>query len=310
MKTVLASAALCFAPMIWAQQPTPLPADDRVLTIEINALANEQASSYVVVLSVGQISDTPDKAERLLRDRCKPFITDLQRPTIQANEVYTDFVSLKPMYQPKIEKGKVLGDVLAGFEYRQNLHIAYANPTQLPKILLAAAKYEIYDVVGVEARYNQANETFEHLRQRCFDYLKTYVKQLEELGIEAIDWERTISEKRSIFYPNDGYKTFQSEQILPTTVPFDPRTEKPVVERKSITSQYYQRLPAETFEIVVNKDMLEPTVQLVYDLRVNFIVPREQSKWEIRNEIIMPKQPAPVVYPTPSVVSDSSATGK
>ncbi len=68
-----------------------------IMTFEINAIANDLPTSYLVVLHVSQVAAAPDEAERLIKERHKALTKDLQK--INANQIHTEFVSLQPIYQ-------------------------------------------------------------------------------------------------------------------------------------------------------------------------------------------------------------------
>lgn len=284
---------LCLVPTgVYAQ--TPASPQPNIFTVPIRAISNQQPTEYIAILSVSQFADAADKAERMLTQRCKSFTSDLQRPPIQANQVITDFISLQPVYRPKYGASKKesetpkLGDNLVGFELRQNLHVSYTHAHQLTLILQAAAKNEIYELVKIEYRHKQAASIYEDLRKRSYEYLKTKMANLEQIGVSTENWEHYVEEQKLMYSPSGAYQTFATQQTIPSTAPFDPLKERPIWERLASNSQFYQRQPVETYDIVVNQDLLEPVMQFVYDLKIHFILPPTLPKVEYKNEFIMP----------------------
>ncbi len=287
-------SALC-ATVGYAQSPT-------TMTIEVHALANESATSYVATLALTQWADSADKAERLARERKTKFTRDLQALGVEG--IYAEFVALRPAFAPvygKAEKkggaAPKVGEQLRGFEYRANLRISYTNGDLLSAILVAATRQEIYDLIDVEYRHQNGEAVFANLRQRAFDYFRIYLPQLEDYGINAIDWQRYTQETRQVFAP-DQRQSLQTSAYLqtPTTIVAE-KGGMPVVERRALEDKSYRRLPAETFQIVVNPEVVEPCMQFVYTMRFQFVIPVEGQKIEYKNEIIMPPAPTPKPQP-------------
>lgn len=279
-----------------------------IMTFEINAIANDLPTSYLVVLHVSQVATTPEEAEQLMKERIKALTKDLQK--LNANQIHTEFVSLQPMYQNIHEKAKknaepiVLGEQLIGFDYRQNIRIAYTYPEQLAKIMMAASRQDIFEVVHTEARHNGSEAIFENLRGKCFDYMRLHLPRFEDQGIDVLDWERFMQEERQVFYPESQQKNFTSRQnsALNSPAPTAKKT-LPLISRQDHETKVYRRQPLETFEIVVNPDLIEPAIQFVYTMKIQMVVPQEGTKIEYKNEFIMPAPaPARSTY-TPPITS-------
>jgi len=269
----------------WSQSPNP-----NLMTVEIKAIANQQASSFVATFQVSQFGETPEQAEKALQDRCKPFFSDLQKPAIQASEYFVDFLEIRPIFKdsfftPKKGEKQFLGKFKRGVEIRQNIRICYDNANQLSKIALAAARYDIYELLNVEFRYKQSNNIFANLRAQCENYFRNYAVTLEELGVNALDWERTIEEQKYVVAIDASYKNIETQNILPNIGGFVTNN---LVKIEPIQTKFYQPLPVENFDIILNRDLLEPNMQFVYIFRVNFIVPNQHNKVELKNEIVMP----------------------
>jgi hypothetical protein len=297
---VLLSAA---ASPLFAQSNAP-----SIMTFEINAIANDLPTSYLVVLHVSQVATTPEEAEQLMKERVKALTKNLQK--INANQIHTEFVSLQPIYQKIYGKAKknaepaVLGEQLIGFDYRQNIRIAYNYPEQLSKIMIAASKQDIFEVVHTESRHNSSEAIFENLRGKCFDYMRLHLPRFEDQGIDVLDWERFMQEERQVFYPESQQKNFSSRQNSALNSP-TPTAKKtlPLISRQDHETKVYRRQPLETFEIVVNPELIEPAIQFVYTMKIQMVVPQEGTKIEYKNEFIMPAPaPARPTY-TPPITS-------
>ncbi len=281
---------IIFCYFIWSQNSWAQAANPKLMTVEIKAIANQQASSFVATFQVSQFGETPEKAEKALQDRCQPFFNELQKPAIQANEYFVDFLQIRPIFKdsfftPKKGEKQFLGKIKRGVEIQQNLRISYNNAAQFNKIALAAARFDIYELLNIEFRYAQSTNIFNNLRAQCENYFKNHVVTLEELGVNALDWERTVEEQKYVVAIDASYKNAESQNILAISGGF---TNNNLVQTQIQQTKFYEPLATENFDIIVNRDLLEPNMQFVYIFRAHFIVPNQHNTVELKNEIVMP----------------------
>lgn len=125
-----------------------------VLELNINALSNQKADSYTVIFTVYQAGKTAEETNRLLNERLQSLIQDLERQDIAQDDIYIDMVNFLPKYEydrsKKIFSKKTFTEIPKGFELQKNIHIRYTDSNLLEKIVTAAARQEIYDIVKVD----------------------------------------------------------------------------------------------------------------------------------------------------------------
>lgn len=296
----LSTFILASSPNLLSAQTSSPP----LMTFEINALANEIPTSYVATWHISQVAPSPEEAERLSNARIRAIQQELQK--LEQVSLSTEFVSLQPIYKTiygKPKKGEqppAIGEQISGFDYRQNIYITYSYSSQLSKISLVTAKQNVFELLQNEAQYKNSAAVFQNLRNKCFEYMRQQLPLFEDQGIDVLDWERYLVEERKVYYPNTLRENFAS-QISQENKNVAPTDGLPLLEIKPAASTFDTRLPLELFHIVVNAELPRPAIQFVYTMKIQMIIPTEQQKVEVKNEIIMPAAARPTFTPLPPV---------
>ena len=77
-----------------------------------------------------------------------------------------------------------LVEIPKGFELQKNVHIRYNDPSLLDRIVTAAARQEIYDIVKVDYFVKDPEAVYTQLRDATFKYLKKIENQYKTIGID------------------------------------------------------------------------------------------------------------------------------
>jgi uncharacterized protein YggE len=253
---------------------TPIRANiigENMLEFTINALSNQKATSYTAIFNVIQLGKTADETNSALKSRLDPLLADMKAMGIKSEDIYIDMVNFLPKFEYDVSKKlfskKTYTEIPIGFELQKNIHVRFTDPAVLDQIVAAAAKYEIYDIVKVDYFVKDSRTIYSELRQSAIAYLKE-IKTVYK-GVLSLDSAYTITgENTLVSYPGDRYKSYQafSSQSLDANQRADAkieRVDKPV-------SQFYDAIPANDYDIVINPEILEPAVQFSYHLTVRF----------------------------------------
>jgi uncharacterized protein YggE len=254
---------------------------ENVIEISINALANENADAYTAIFSIIQVGETADETNNLINQRIDGFKREMASLGIPDSNIYVDMVNFLPKYEydvtKKIFSRKTYTEVPKGFELQKNIHIRYTQPEVLEKIVTAAARQEIYDIVKVDYFVRDPQQVYSLLRGATFDYVKKIEKQYKDIGIQLDSAYRIAAENAWVAYPINRYESYQvfSSSKLDT--------EANVKTASKPVSRFYNAVPANDYDIVVNPEILEPAVQFSYNLLVRFTLPERQPK--VRTEV-------------------------
>ena len=262
---------------------------DNQIEISINTLSNQKASAYTAIFSVTQAGKTADETNALLNARLDGFLTDLKNIGILSADIYVDMVNFLPKYEYDVSKKlfsrKTYTEIPKGFELQINIHIRYTNPTLLERIVTAAARQEIYDIVKVDYFVNDSEGIYSQLRETTFKYLQKIESQYKTIGIRLDSAYVISAENAWVAYPINRYESYQAF----STQRIDADENSKVNSADKITSRFYNAVPANDYDIVINPEILEPAVQFSYNLVVRFTIPERipAEKTVVKKEFLL-----------------------
>lgn len=76
---------------------------DEVL-LEVHALSNQKASSYLAIFNIRQLGKTAEETDRLLQERFRNFKRKLQALGVAEQDIHLDMLSFVPVYELEEEK--------------------------------------------------------------------------------------------------------------------------------------------------------------------------------------------------------------
>ncbi len=262
---------------------------DNQIEISINTLSNQKANAYTAIFSVTQAGKTADETNTLLNNRLNGFLADLKNLGIPAVDIYVDMVNFLPKYEYDVSKKlfsrKTYTEIPKGFELQKNIHIRYTNPTLLEQIVTAAARQEIYDIVKVDYFVNNSESIYSQLRETTFKYLQKIESQYKTIGIRLDSAYVVTAENAWVAYPINRYESYQAF----STQRLDIDENSKVNTADKLTSRFYNAVPANDYDIVINPEILEPAVQFSYNLVVRFTIPERlpAQKTVVKKEFIL-----------------------
>lgn len=266
-------------------------AGQNVLDLSINALSNQKADSYTAIFNVVQIGETAEATNALLNTQIKAFVENLNAIGIGEEQIYIDMVNFLPKYEYDVSKKlfskKTFKEIPIGFELQKNVHIRFNDPAILDKIVTAAAKQEIYDIVKVDYFVNNPQAIYSELRKTAMDYANTIKLQYADINITLDSAYVITAENAWVAYPGDRYESYQaySSQKLSNKQQSSSKIDK----ADKPVSRFYDAIPANDYDIVINPEILEPAVQFSYNLVLRFTLPERipNTKTEIQKEFVL-----------------------
>jgi uncharacterized protein YggE len=264
--------------------------DGNVLEISINSLFNQQAEAYTAIFTVAQTGKTAEETNDLLNTRLNGLVESLKNLGIQPSDLYIDMVNFLPKYEydvsKKIFSKRTYTEIPKGFELQKNIHIRYTNPALLEQIVTAAAKQEIYDIVKVDYFIKDQQSVYTQLRKLTFDYLKTIETQYRTIGMQIDSAYLITAENAWVAYPINRYETYKAY----TSQGLDPyeKNNSVIQSADKPILRFYNAVPANDYDIVVNPEILEPAIQFSYNLVARFTLPERLPavKTQVKKEFI------------------------
>ena len=237
------------------------------MVVSAKGLANIKADAFVAIFSITQTGKTAEEATSLMSQRLSPVLSALKAKNMEA---FVDMISFVPMYEFETEKKvfskRTYNEVPTGFELKQNLHIKLHEATRLNELITLLANSEIYDLVRMDY-YSTELETIkkelkEKVKAAFVEKQKLYEATLGESFATA---EKKITDGFSLTSPSELYNTYEAYSSTP--IP-SKRAGNVMQVSKSVT-QYYQPIANRDFDVVLNPIIVEPMIQVVYEMKMS-----------------------------------------
>jgi uncharacterized protein YggE len=262
-------------------------ANHNEMVITVNGLANVLANQYVAVFNVIQIAETMEDAVRLMEQRIDTLRFKLAGTDIADSDIHVDLISFVPRYDIQVESrlfSKNYNEIPAGFELQQNITVKYKSSSLLTKIITAAAKAEIYDIVKVDYFLEDIQLSIDSLRRGCLREIVAREKNLAIIGIRADTLRKVVADHFTTVYPPSRYYSYQAFSRPSFSAVKRKFSAQPVLnEEQKTNSRYYQHVLYDQYDIVRNPVITEPVVQISYTVTV---------KYFLKNEVVPATPPA------------------
>jgi uncharacterized protein YggE len=249
-----------------AEQPVKATVQGNLLVLEVNAMMNMKADSYLAIFHLSQLGQSAEEADSLMNQRINGFIRRVKKDGVKEADVFADMLSFVPVYEIETTKklfSKTYQEVPAGFEIQKNIHIKFRDARILDKLVTAAAKEEIYDLVKVDFFVEQQSACYDTLRLFATKLLQQKLDNFDKLGLKVKESHRTAAEKNGAYFPLDRYTAYQSRSQSSLN---SRRKGEVVNDVKKSNTLFYNKVPYGQFDIVLHAEITEPPVQYTYNL--------------------------------------------
>ena len=252
-----------------------LPTTGTSTFVEAGVLMNVKPDEFVAVFGIAIESKTVSGCNDKMDATVKEFLGNLKTLGAGGDDVFLDFVAQNKIYGYEIS-GDIAREKLVGFELKKNVVIHYRDRALLDKLVVTAARSEVYDLVKVDTLVNDPGRVKDRLMEEAARVVK-HKKALFEtlLDVKLQPPAQVFAERTGVYHPTelyDSYTAHESEQM--GAVP-DRQKYTTQAARKSRTF-FFNGLDGDSFDAVINPVITEPVVQFTLYLKVKYEV--EQAK--------------------------------
>jgi hypothetical protein len=237
--------------------------NDIILTVK--GLTNVKAESYVAIFSVTQTGENLEEIQRLMDER----INQIKKPFELKKEIefYTDMISFVPCYEfeetKKAFNKKTYNEVPKGFEMKINVHVKYKNPNSLTEIVAACSSSEVYDLIRVDYFASNMEQVRKDLATKAQLLLKEKLKVRQDLlGLDLTQLKKQMADGYRVTYPIESYKSYQAYANSSLNL----KKSATVTQTEKSTTQFYQPIFDKEFDFVINPEIVEPVIQVMYEI--------------------------------------------
>lgn len=254
------------------------------LIISVKGLANIKADNYVAIFNLTQVGETTTEVNELLNKRVNAVLSEISnKPNI---ETYVDMVSFVPVYEYEVEKKifskKTYNEIPVGFELKKNLHVKYKNPDFLNELISICTNAEVYDLIRVDYFSNKLEQIKSDLMKKAKTILSEKTANYQGiLGNDLNTYEKQIADGYRIVYPVEMYKSYQAYSSSSLNL----KKSANINQADKSTTLYYQPIVDKEFDFVMNPTILEPVIQVMYEIK--FRVNREKEQKSNKEYILL-----------------------
>lgn len=276
---------------IQQSHPIPMPGLGD-LTFTIKGLYNVSADSYLAIFTATQVGKTQKETNKLLKDKIDSIRFKMVQQGFKA-ELFVDMISFIPMYEVSPEKKlfskTTYNEIPVGFELKKNLHFKYSDPRELEALVTLCAEQEIYDLVRVDYFIDDIEAVKAELIAKAQNHINQKIARYGKLTNETYtDKNRLMTEGFAIHYPIEQYQSYQA--YCTNALTFKHGVTNTATKA---TSQFYMPKLNKNYDFVINASMLEPVVQVEYEIKVHLsqkpaeaVKPEPKPKEIIKKEVV------------------------
>lgn len=237
-------------------------------TVSVKGLANVKADSYVAIFSTTQVGKTTLEVNRLIDLRINKALEKIKvKPNVKT---FIDMISFVPVYEYNVEKKifskKTYNEIPTGFELKKNIHIEYTDPNILNEIISILSSLEIYDLVRVDYFSTKLESIKKELRAKSRTILQEKIKNYESILSKNLDsLNKNIADGFKVVLPVERYKSYQSYNSSSLNL----KKSANVNTASKSKTLYYQPIIDKEFDFVINTTILEPVIQVMYEIKLN-----------------------------------------
>lgn len=252
------------------------------VVLAASVMMNVKATSYLAIFSTIQHGERITQTDSLLNKRIDAFVAKLKTMGISEKDINLDFISLVPTYNVEVGNkifSTTANEVPTGFEMKKNVHVLFANHSLLDKIITSAAQSEIYDLVKVDYNVNRIGAAYDTLRIAARKVIEQKRKMYLQIGLDASPIN--LTEGYNSTYPSERYTSYTAYRtgVSKSDAKKIAKAGVAVDEENKNTTVYYDMIPYNQFDMVLNPDNAEPAVQFCYTLKVRYeISPKEMER--------------------------------
>jgi hypothetical protein len=169
---------------------------------------------------------------------------------------------------------KTYNEIPIGFELKKNVHIKFTNPNQLNEFIQILSTVEIYDLVRVDYFAAQMDSIKKELSEKAQLILKEKLKDKEALLQMKFDTlSKRVLDGYRVLYPVEMYKSYQAYNNSSLNL----NNRANVTQTTKSTTNYYQPILNKEFDFILNPVILEPVIQVLYEIQMTIKYNVEQK---------------------------------
>jgi uncharacterized protein YggE len=255
--------------------PKKLQLTDSTFLIQANVLLNAVADNYVVTFGAADSAANLAESNNRINRRIVAFTRSLAAFHIKPADIYVDMTSQNRIYDYTLKRN-LAEQYVKAYEVKKNVIIKFKNITDLDNIMLAAAKYEIYDLIKVDYLMNDPGKIHADLFKQAVNIINQK-KEMYTLAtnVKLVPGSVIYMDDMQTYFPTQLYKTYTAESSSNISAEYTTLIRK---DLKRQTTYYYDKIDYSGFDLIINPAITEPAVEFALTLQIVFKVDKASLK--------------------------------
>ena len=235
--------------------------------LEASVLMNVRADEYVAVFAISEESKTLEEARKRADTAATSFLASSKALRVAPADMHVDFIAQNRIYGYEGSSDKLL-ETVVGFEVKMTVSIHYRDPAMLDRLLDAASKAGIYDLVKVDYIVTDIPAIRKRLLKAAGDLLRRKKDEQETLlGIKVGELTQAYPPQFGMYLPTEMYESYVAQESEDA---YSYRQNATVVRARKPKTFYFNGLSGKEFDDVINPVLTEPMVQFTIYVRVKY----------------------------------------
>jgi uncharacterized protein YggE len=246
-----------------------MPPTGSTMFLDASVLMNVKADEFVATFGVAEEAETVEACQAKMDATLGAFTEDIRRMGVPREAIFVDLTAQTKVYGYKVE-GNLAREQLTGFELKKTVAVRYRDRSLLDRMLLAASRRKVYDLIKVDYVVSDLGPVQERLAEAAADAIKAKAARREKLlGVKLGAVPQVYAEKSSAYFPTEMYDSYVAGETEAVSGGPD-RSQTTVQALRKSRTFYYNPLGADGFDRVIEPVVLEPVVQFTLYLKLKY----------------------------------------
>ncbi|HKX30726.1 MAG TPA: SIMPL domain-containing protein [Blastocatellia bacterium] len=246
---------------------SPLP-DNSGLIIPAHVQINVRADEHVAFFGLSQEGRTIQDCNRKLELQIESFTGELKSLGVKAGDVAVDHTTQARTYDYEIA-GNVAQEKATGFVVKKTVSVHFKEKEWMDRLLGAAAKANVYDLIKVDYLVNDVAAIRERLLEESARIIREKAGRYEKLlGVKFRSQIQILQETHNATFPTEAYQSYLAYE----SGRVNDRTR--VKEARKSETFFFNAQNAGNFDQIINPAAIEPVVQFSLYLQIKYLFDR------------------------------------
>jgi uncharacterized protein YggE len=247
--------------------------DNSGMIIPAHVQINVKADEYVAVFGLSQDGRTVQECAQKIITQIDNFTGELKNMGAKADDVQVDHTTLTRTYDYQVA-GNVANEKAVGFSVKKTIFVHFKEKEWMNRLMAAAAKSDIYDLIKVDYVVNNAADVREKLFEESMRIIREKAGRYDKLlGLKFRSQLQIVQENYNTIFPAESYDSYTAFEGGKAHISlFNDKTR--VKEARKSETFFFNAQDPGNFDYIINPIVTEPVVQFSLYLQIRYLFDR------------------------------------